>query len=324
MLTRVGIENFQSIEKLDIELGKFTVIVGPSSSGKTAFLRAIKLLVSNARGKTFIRHGATQCAVIAARDNGTMVAIGRGSKDHYIVAEHGGPNETYTKLGGAVPEQVSEALRIQPVKGTSLNFAGQFDRPYLLDDSGADVAKTLGELTKVTRLFDAAREANRRKLAASSELRTRESDLAGLTTRVQQYLTLPDRLRAATEAESLAEQAVNLANQQAQLAQALQRAQVARSAVAQAEQALATLPTPVDIPVDALAHKLAELQRLRQAVGAVLHLRNQIALAEQSIHTTASAEQDARDLLAKYLAELGHCPTCGAASEHMHPESLEV
>ena len=44
-LETLEISNFQSVEKADIQLGGFTVIVGPSNSGKSALLRALRAVV---------------------------------------------------------------------------------------------------------------------------------------------------------------------------------------------------------------------------------------------------------------------------------------
>jgi predicted ATPase len=43
MITSVHIENFKCFKNFDIELDKFTVLIGPNGSGKTSFLQAIEL-----------------------------------------------------------------------------------------------------------------------------------------------------------------------------------------------------------------------------------------------------------------------------------------
>ena len=43
MLTRLQIKNFKKLEKVDIELGKSVVFIGPNNSGKTAALQAFAL-----------------------------------------------------------------------------------------------------------------------------------------------------------------------------------------------------------------------------------------------------------------------------------------
>ncbi len=51
MLTRVEIENFRCIRKVGVDLGPFTVLIGPNDSGKTAFLKAIESIARIAAGR---------------------------------------------------------------------------------------------------------------------------------------------------------------------------------------------------------------------------------------------------------------------------------
>lgn len=43
MITRVLVENYKSLRLLDLELGRFALVVGPNGSGKTSLLRALAL-----------------------------------------------------------------------------------------------------------------------------------------------------------------------------------------------------------------------------------------------------------------------------------------
>jgi predicted ATPase len=43
MLTRLQVKNFKRLAKLDIELGKTVVFIGPNNSGKTTALQALAL-----------------------------------------------------------------------------------------------------------------------------------------------------------------------------------------------------------------------------------------------------------------------------------------
>jgi len=44
MIKKLVIENFKSLEKLELELDKFNVLIGPNSSGKSNILQAISFL----------------------------------------------------------------------------------------------------------------------------------------------------------------------------------------------------------------------------------------------------------------------------------------
>lgn len=66
-VTRLYIENFRSIKKLDIELGETTVFVGPNNAGKTAILDALRIVLTRRWGQRGT--GFTEYDVHLADDN---------------------------------------------------------------------------------------------------------------------------------------------------------------------------------------------------------------------------------------------------------------
>src|SRR5262245_58091141 len=50
MLTKVGLENFKSWQKLDLDLANLTLLFGTNSSGKSSVLQALLLLKQTAMG----------------------------------------------------------------------------------------------------------------------------------------------------------------------------------------------------------------------------------------------------------------------------------
>ena len=126
MLTSVEIENFQSLRKMSLKLGRFTVVTGATGSGKSSVFRAMELLAFNARGTSYITRGEKTCKVAAGeqesgwRSASSAVAAVRmptGSRRMcrwpLRLRRAGGK---FTKLGGEVPPQVSEtaaAVRAQ-------------------------------------------------------------------------------------------------------------------------------------------------------------------------------------------------------------------
>ena len=68
----------------------------------------------------------------------------------------------------------------------------------------------LGKLTNVTLLFDAAREANRRRLEVMGDLKRAEANLSALTEAAQKFRGMKDRQAAVSEAEEALERAHQL------------------------------------------------------------------------------------------------------------------
>ena len=209
MLQKVHIENFQSLHDVEVELDGLTVIVGPSSSGKSAFTRALRTLTSNARGDSFISHGEQTCTITAYTDKG-VASISRGKKNEYTLIPSNSEKKIFTKLAGAVPEEVSEFIGI-PAKDP-LNYSSQFDMPYLLTASAGEVARTLGELTNVHVIFEASREANRQRLTSTQTLKTRAADLQQTRESLERFITLADQQAAAHDAQEHYTGAVELSH----------------------------------------------------------------------------------------------------------------
>lgn len=212
MIESIHVQHFQSLDDVTLELAPFTVIVGPSSSGKSALTRALHTLIANRRGSAFISHGERIASITAKTSQGSVTLTrGKGTSDNsYVIipsdpAHPLSPQTTYSKLGGEVPQEVSQFLGINPKD--PIAFASQFDKPYLLDDSPAEIARTLGSLTNATVLLEGARESNRRKLDARRTLTTRQSDYSAITERVPAYRALKDQSEALSEAETLIERA---------------------------------------------------------------------------------------------------------------------
>ena len=315
MITDVVIQDYQAVREARLRLKRFTVITGPTGSGKSAVIRAIKLVVFNARGTSYVRHGAKACAAMVGFEGEyTAVAIHRGGRgaDKYRVSTidtspHRHTNDPavqeYTKLAGAVPEQVSAVLRLG-----ELNFAGQFDRPYLLDASGSQVARVLGELTDVTLVLDAAREATRRKLETSRELRRAEQELASLTAQAQQFRGLRARRDALVDADELLHSASLISDSVERLRQLSDMHQKASQECVAALVRVQAMAVP---SLDRAVELRASLTRLRALAEEWDTFRKDIRGHEAAAENCRAAEEQAHRQLHEILVAAGACPTCG-------------
>ena len=224
MIDALEIAGYQSLRKARIELGALTVIEGPSNSGKSALVRALVMLARNARGTAYISTGMTTCTVTAgSADEGWVLRLTRSTargKDAYrlrilqggVAGARAPAAAEFTKLQGGVPDEASELLRLG-----DLNIARQPDPPFLLTESGRDVAAVLGRLTNVSMVLAAAAEAGRRRKQAARDLKGADARLAELREQAQEFAGLGDRRRAIGRAEAALETAQGLAAQLEQL-----------------------------------------------------------------------------------------------------------
>ena len=310
MLSTLEIENYQSIRKASLELEGFTVITGPTGSGKTALLRAVRLLAFNARGDSYVSRGQKSCKVAAGvRDEGWVVGIERGKANCYrlvVGAPDGEPDvTTFTKLAGGVPEAVEGLLRL-----TKLNFAGQFDSPYLLESSAAEVARILGQLTNVTVIFEAAREANRRKARLSDQLKTRQADLGRLRSEAEAFASLPYRLEAVRQAEAAHARLLAVQARGSRLEQLTGSLVSAQRALHKAEAAVPEVPS-----LEAAEAAVSRWHRLRDLLAAAERHR---AAALVAASAEAVAQEQAIELEHEHHRQLREARVCPVCSQPVH------
>lgn len=306
MIERAELRNWQSLRKVDLDFGRFTVIVGPSSSGKSAFMRAMRGIASNVRGTGAITRGQKSCA-ITVRTGDTVISLERaeGSGAYKVLKD--GQVTAYTKLAGSVPPQVTEALRIAPVPtgGSSINFAGQFDKPYLLDESGSTVARELAELTNVNVVFEAVRAANKRRNALAADLKAQQKDLGHYSGKAAEFAaTLPGKLVLIAQAETLAQRATTSSERVTSLQHSIDRLHLA-------EQVLARTAVP-EVP-DTTEFTTAVDRRtlFRQHLTEWLTSDNTRTGAQTAVLEHIRDGQRFQTELVDLLRAAGRCPTCG-------------
>lgn len=305
-MDRLIIRNFQSLKSVDLDLGKLTVIVGPSSSGKTALVRALRALTSNVRGSDFVSRGSKAAAISALVGDSQVVLLRGEGKGEYRVRtaldQGDTPEEVFTKLAGGVPEKVTEVLGIPPK--SLIHFAGQFDPPYLLTATGSEIARHLGELTNVSTILEGVREARRRCSSANSSLKVRKADLANLKEKAAAYSELPSQLQRLAQAEEQLKQVDELQFRVDRL----------RSLVTDQEVALGILAredAKAPPSFDPIATAQSRLSRLKELLAQLSRYSAEAKAADNRRVALEDEEPRLHEQLHNLLEEAGTCPTCG-------------
>ena len=145
MLKSIFIKNFQSHKRSLIRLARgVNVIVGKSQAGKTAILRALLLVLNNRpSGSRFIRHGEKSSLITVKTYEGEKVSLkvtGKGRE--YTVND-----EKFRKFGKAIPEHVTEVLKM-----SDINIHSQLDSPFLVTSSGSEITKAINRITKAEKV----------------------------------------------------------------------------------------------------------------------------------------------------------------------------
>lgn len=153
----IELQNFQSHVKTIIEpagSGFLTVVTGPSDSGKTAIIRALKwALYNQPQGAEFTRTGASIVRVgVKFADGVTVIRERTAATNRYKIIHHANEPQVFEGFGSSVPLEVQEITGVRTVKIADqeilLNLSEQLDPPFLGQKSTTAPAraKILGKL----------------------------------------------------------------------------------------------------------------------------------------------------------------------------------
>lgn len=152
----IEILNFQSHAntKLDFDEG-VNVIIGPSDSGKTAVIRALKWIFFNEpSGTDIIKKGEDSAKVTLKLNTGFKIIRGRSkSKNYYEIISPENETQRFEGFGVNVPQEIINLTGINKIDlgnmKKSLNIAEQLESPFLITDSPSIKANALGKLAGV-------------------------------------------------------------------------------------------------------------------------------------------------------------------------------
>ena len=190
-MIKVAVKNFQSIAKANIEINGFTVVTGKNNSGKSALLRSINSLFTNALGSSFVRNGEDYCEVSLDFNNGETVTWQKGEKIKPTYWINGG-EPIY--CGRNAPEEL-EQFNVVPLKvaGREIwpQIAPQFTgQVFLIDLPGSVMAEMVADVDRVGELNSALKNCEKDKRANNSKLKIRNEDHQSLIKEREKYADL--------------------------------------------------------------------------------------------------------------------------------------
>ena len=172
------IRNFQSIKEAKISVKGFTLLVGESSSGKSACLRAIYAATHNRFKIGQVRYGE-EAATVKVRypESDKVLTVVRRSTGSPIMKLG---DEVFSKISRNVPQQVEEFNNFGVLSVSdnpySLNFHSQFDKPLLLEFSQSKVmeilstSKALDDLNFLHKILAEERSENRGAIGSTESI----------------------------------------------------------------------------------------------------------------------------------------------------------
>ena len=192
---KVRVKDFQSIKDAQVSVEGFTVITGPNNSGKSAFMRAVKGVFTNAAPGPLVRKGSPYLSVEIEFDNGDTVLWEKGTEKPFgkgkTINRYEVNGVKIENVGRGVPPEV-EALGVSEVRASSdkvwPQIAPQFSGTlFLVDRPGSTIAEALADVERVGRLTDSLRLSERDRRSLSSELKVRRKDLEKADLKTSEY-----------------------------------------------------------------------------------------------------------------------------------------
>lgn len=353
-INSITINNFQSIKKAKVDFpaklsgGSVTTIIGPSSTGKSALLRALKMLARNTSSAPVrVQDGATK-ATVSADVEGVPVRVERGkSLSTYFIG-----TEKYSKAGTSVPQSVQDIIKFDS-SAPDLHFSFQFDRPYLLDESGTTVSSLIGRLTHANTLRLAVKEGNRRSLESSRLLKTRLSDLEKARENLLEYSWVNKSAEDVTIASELVSTFKALNTKTGSIGAAVSKCQTTKARYLAASQSvsqypdvseqvesaetllgrctkvysvltmiedkkyfaaklLSTKPVSFDAAeISMIDSKIDEISNVNNLVADIRTLATKYTNCQSEITELQEASTNVQEVYDRTLRRLGRCPVCG-------------
>lgn len=210
-INEIFVEGFQSHTNSHFNLGNgLNVITGPSDSGKTAIIRAVRWVAFNEpQGEAFVNESVGHATVVIHLDNGIIISKHRrkGKTSYRIQTDPGDAGSVFEK--SEVPEEVKQLLGItKQTFGdfvTALNFAFQLEAPFLISETPSSGAKVLGKLAGTEAVDLAVKSVSKDTYAARQERLLAEKEIERLAGNLLEYLDVDDKVQQLKTAESLME-----------------------------------------------------------------------------------------------------------------------
>ena len=156
MIKSLKIQNFQSHEKTELNFSDgVNVIIGPSDSGKSAIIRALRWLVWNRpSGNSFRSYWDGQTFVKLVTEDNIIRRI-KDKTDSYTLVTPNGKKFTFKAIGTSVPEEIKSVLNINEV-----NLQQQLDSPFILSKSAGEVAQHFNKVARLDMIDKATSNVN--------------------------------------------------------------------------------------------------------------------------------------------------------------------
>ena len=193
MFTKVELKNFQSHTKSLFEFDAgVNAIIGPSDSGKTAILRALRWVIWNRPLGDAFRSDWGGNTSVTIEVPGNVITRWKHDNGHGYTIN----GRKLTAIKTDVPEDVVNILNIDEI-----NLQQQFDRPFLLDSSAGEVAAHFNKIAHLDIIDATMRTLASWQRKLNQDVQVYESKIDEYEHAVQQFAFIPNMEKQIVKAE---------------------------------------------------------------------------------------------------------------------------
>lgn len=349
MIKEIVIHNFQSHKHTVLKLSDgLNAIVGESSFGKTAVIRAIEWVLTNRPlGDEYVSHFADKkdpTYVKITTDRGWVKATRQATSVGYEVN-----GQYFDKVGRGVPDAVKSVLNI----GDS-NIQEQL-APHFLLSGTTSITDTINRITNLELITECRKEANRDISKLKTEIKLHKESLAETESRLNQLRPVDDLLEKAEKHQMLVTEIADLQDD-------LETIFDIQTDVLVLERAIDGYDPDLDVKFNVLIETLDEIETMKKLLayleaerrfqttnehiagivsvfnklGAVVNEMNTMQAlfdsmvglqkVEEQIAVMTRRRDTAINRYTKFLEDEGKCPTCFAkiTKDRVHEIRMSV
>ena len=181
MISTLELKNFQSHKQSLLEFHSgMNVIIGKSDTGKSAIIRALRLVTENKpNGDSYRSHWGGDTEVSISKNNETLSRIRKNTQNGYVLngTEH-------NAIGQDVPEEILKWINF-----TEVNLQSQMDAPFLLSETSGKVAQYFNKVAGLEQIDASIKYITSVHKKAKSENEMLEKYIKGINTDIS---ALPD------------------------------------------------------------------------------------------------------------------------------------
>lgn len=199
MIQTLLIQNFQSHKRTELNFDRgVNVIIGPSDSGKSAILRALRWLFWNrpqgdGMKSNWCKKGDITVAKIWA-NSGDHASREIGVDGKHFYTQHA---QLFKAIRTEVPQEVQDFLNV-----SDINLQRQLDQPFLISNTPGEVALHFNKVAKLDKIDTATQRINGWIRELTNVIKYNESQKDTLSTQLESFEYLE---KAEIELEALEE-----------------------------------------------------------------------------------------------------------------------